>query len=235
MNETYDYIVVGGGTAGLCVAARLTENPEVKVAVLEAGSDRMDDPQVYTPSLYPTLIGREKYDWCYQSVPQPNAANKSYSMPRGRLLGGSSGINYLMYVRGSKADYDGWESLGNKGWGWEGMVPYFRKHQTLDPLENAPKNPQFMPHAEKEKWHGSDGPIHTSFNDHYEVCRPGLWHEVLLLTLWAAVRGRVRHFPTHSMILLTVLASVPQHTKLAASLARSRTPGLETTWVSTRL
>lgn len=90
-------------------------------------------------------------------------------MPRGKLLGGSSGINYLMYVRGSRADYDGWESLGNKGWGWDGMVPYFKKHQTLDPLENAPQNPQFMPHAEKEKYHGTDGPIHTSFNDHYEV------------------------------------------------------------------
>lgn len=104
--EDFDYVIVGGGTAGLCVAARLTENPDVRVGVLEAGADRMDDPQVYTPSLYPTLIGREKYDWCFQSVEQPTAANKKYSMPRGKLLGGSSGINYLMYVRGSKEDYD---------------------------------------------------------------------------------------------------------------------------------
>ena len=96
--QSYDYVIVGGGTAGLCVAARLTENPDVKVGVLEAGADRMDDPQVYTPSLYPTLIGREKYDWCFQSVEQPDAAAKSYSMPRGKLLGGSSGINYLMHV-----------------------------------------------------------------------------------------------------------------------------------------
>ena len=153
--------IVGGGTAGLVVAARLTENPDVKVGVIEAGQNLMDDPQVYTPGYYPTMIGREKYDWCFQSEPVPTAGNKTYSMPRGRLLGGSSGINYLMYVRGSRADYDGWEALGNKGWGWEGMVPYFKKHQTLDPLENAPKNPQFMPHAEKEKWHGTNGPIHT--------------------------------------------------------------------------
>lgn len=69
VNQEYDYIVVGGGTAGCVVAARLTENPNVKVGVLEAGLNRMDDPQISTPSLYPTLIGRENYDWCFQSIP----------------------------------------------------------------------------------------------------------------------------------------------------------------------
>jgi len=166
--QEYDYIVVGGGTAGLCVAARLTENPNVKVGVLEAGANRMDDPQVYTPSLYPTLIGREKYDWCFQSEPQPHAGNKSMSQPRGKVLGGSSAINYLMYVRGSREDYDAWESLGNKGWGWEGMLPYFKKSQCYDAANKQPSNPQWMPIAARERYHGSDGPIHTSFNDYYE-------------------------------------------------------------------
>lgn len=95
-DQKFDYVIVGGGTAGLCVAARLTENPDVTVGVVEAGADRMDDPAVYTPSLYPTLIGRDKYDWCFQSEIQESAGNKTYSMPRGKLLGGSSGINYLM-------------------------------------------------------------------------------------------------------------------------------------------
>ncbi|EME81122.1 Non-catalytic module family CDH [Pseudocercospora fijiensis CIRAD86] len=166
--QEYDYIVVGGGTAGLCVAARLTENDKVKVGVLEAGKNLMDDPQISTPSSYPTLIGREKYDWCFESEPVPTAGNKTYSMPRGRALGGSSAINYLMYVRGSRNDYDGWASLGNKGWGWDDMLPYFKKHQTLDPPEKESPNKQFMPAAAKEKYHGSNGPIHTSFNDYYE-------------------------------------------------------------------
>lgn len=169
LNDTFDYVIVGGGTAGLCVAVRLTENPNVRVGVLEAGSNRMDDPQITTPSLYPTLIGREKYDWCYNSIPQPALNGKTMSQPRGKVLGGSSAINYLMYVRGSREDYDAWESLGNQGWGWEGMLPYFKKHQTLDLTEKTRKDDVYMPHAAKEKYHGTEGPIHTSFNDYYEV------------------------------------------------------------------
>lgn len=101
VSQKYDFIVVGGGTAGLCVAARLTEDPNITVGVLEAGENRMNDAAVSTPGMYPTLIGRPEYDWCMTSVEQPNAGGKVYSMPRGKLLGGSSGINYLMYVRGS--------------------------------------------------------------------------------------------------------------------------------------
>lgn len=197
--QKYDYVVVGGGTAGCVIAARLTEDPNITVGVIEAGENRMDDKNVMTPSLYPTMVGK----LAHMTRTTPNTltrlagksttgvcpvplspmlvsnlilmcestltrlGNKVYSMPRGKLLGGSSGINYLMYVRGSKGDYDGWESMGNKGWGWNGMAPYFRKHQTLD--DNLPHHddPQFMPHAGKSDFHGSDGPIHTSFNDWY--------------------------------------------------------------------
>lgn len=165
--QKYDYVVVGGGTAGCVVAARLTEDPQITVGVIEAGENRMNDPNVATPSLYPTLIGRPQYDWCMSSVAQPHAGNKVYSMPRGKVLGGSSAINYLMYVRGSKGDYDGWESMGNKGWGWSGLLPYFKKHQTFDKNEPHHSEPQFMPIAGAKDYHGTDGPIHTSFNDWY--------------------------------------------------------------------
>lgn len=73
-----------------------------------------------------------------------------------------------MYVRGSRADYDGWKDLGNEGWGWDDLVPYFRKHQTIDPPETNHPDPQFMPYSATDDHHGRDGPIHTSFNDHYE-------------------------------------------------------------------
>lgn len=166
LSQKYDFLVVGGGTAGCCIAARLSENPHINVGMIEAGRNLMNDVNVSTPSLYPTLIGREEYDWCMKSTPQPNAGGKVYSMPRGKGLGGSSAINYLMYVRGSRKDYDGWaEICGDEAWGWEGMARYFRKHQTLDRTEVRSKDPLFMPHGEVEKWHGTDGPIHTSFND----------------------------------------------------------------------
>ncbi|ORY00893.1 hypothetical protein BCR34DRAFT_637732 [Clohesyomyces aquaticus] len=154
-----EYVVVGGGTAGLVVAARLTKNPDVTVGVIEAVANRMDDKRISTPSLYPTLISRETFDWCMSSIPQPNAGGKTYSLPRMKVLGGSSAINYLMYVRGSRKDYDSWAALGNEGWGWDDVVPYFQK---------APDS--------RHKYHGTDGPIHTSFNDYYmpleeEFCR----------------------------------------------------------------
>jgi choline dehydrogenase-like flavoprotein len=129
----------------------------------------MDDKQVSTPCFYPSLIGRPEYDWCMSSILQPNAGGKTYSMPRGRVLGGSSAINYLTYVRGSRKDHESWAELENRGWGWDDLVPYFRKHQTLDITDAAalPKDKQFMPYAAREKYRVNDGPIHTSFNDYY--------------------------------------------------------------------
>ncbi|KAK5064340.1 hypothetical protein LTR84_000173 [Exophiala bonariae] len=167
-SQDYDFIVVGGGTAGLVIAARLTEDPNITVAVLEAGQNRMEDKNVSTPSLYPTMIGRPEYDWCMTSIPQPNAGNKVYSMPRGKLLGGSSGINYLMVVRPSAGDLDGWNSMpGISGWDFKSMVPYFRKYHRIDRTESSAKKPSFMPAAESEEYYSKDGPIHSSFNEWY--------------------------------------------------------------------
>jgi choline dehydrogenase-like flavoprotein len=124
-----------------------------------------------------------------------------------------------MYVRGSRADYDGWESLGNKGWGWEGMAPYFRKHQVYDPNGDVHPDKQFMPYAAKENHHGNDGPIHTSFNDYYEVSLFRPRSPKAQLTIAS----------------LSSTISAKQHTKSAASPARSSTRGLAITWGSTQV
>jgi choline dehydrogenase-like flavoprotein len=142
--QSYNYVVIGGDIVGLVIAARLTENPSVTVGVIEAGQNRMDNKRISTPCLYPSLNGRPEYDWCMTSTPQSGAGGKTYSMPRGK-------------------------ELGNKGGGWDDLVLYFRKHQTLDIPDAAdlPEDKQFMPYATREKYHENDGPIHTSFNDYY--------------------------------------------------------------------
>jgi choline dehydrogenase-like flavoprotein len=155
----YDFVIVGGGTAGLAVAARLSENPDVTVGVLEAGKNLVDTPGVFTQ-----LLGNAEYDWKFKTVPQ--ADGKSHHIPRGKLLGGSSGINYMMYVRGSQQDYDDWAVLAeDPSWGSEKMNQYMRKHQTLDPVDEAVAHRSAMPYVDKN--HGTSGPVHTSFNDSF--------------------------------------------------------------------
>jgi choline dehydrogenase-like flavoprotein len=162
LKHEYDFIIVGGGTAGLTLAARLTENPDVTVGVLEAGKNKLDDFLVDTPGLFTQLLGNEEYDWKFKTVPQPNG--KEYHIPRGKMLGGTSGINFLMYVRGSTQDYDDWAILADDpSWGSEKMHHYMRKHQTLHHIDENIAHRTSMPFVAEN--HGTSGPIHTSFND----------------------------------------------------------------------
>jgi choline dehydrogenase-like flavoprotein len=164
LKHEYDFVIVGGGTAGLAVAARLTENPDVTVGVLEAGKNKLDDFLVDTPGVFTQLLGNDEYDWKFMTVPQSNG--KEYHIPRGKLLGGSSGINYMMYVRGSTQDYDDWAILADDpSWGSDIMNQYMRKHQTLDPVDDAVAHRTAMPYVDKH--HGTSGPVHTSFNDFF--------------------------------------------------------------------
>ncbi|CEL58749.1 Choline dehydrogenase OS=Staphylococcus saprophyticus subsp, saprophyticus (strain ATCC 15305 / DSM 20229) GN=betA PE=3 SV=1 [Rhizoctonia solani AG-1 IB] len=103
----FDYVLVGGGTAGLTIAARLSEDPETTVGVIEAGDYFPDDPLINTPSLGLALSGNATYDWLFKSVPQVNVSKRAIDLPRGKMLGGSSGINGMVFDRGSKSEYDG--------------------------------------------------------------------------------------------------------------------------------
>lgn len=97
--QEYDYIIVGGGTAGLVVAARLSENEDVTVGIIEAGKNKLDDPLVDTPAMFLQMFGNPDYDWKYMTTPQNGAKGKNaHHIVRGKMLGGSSGINYMMYV-----------------------------------------------------------------------------------------------------------------------------------------
>lgn len=120
VNCSYDYVVIGGGTAGLVVAARLSENPNLTVAVIEAGPSAKGDERIDVPANIGTPIGSE-LDWKVNTVPQRFSNDVVYNWPRGKVLGGSSALNFLVWDRAAKAEYDAWESLGNQGWNWNSI------------------------------------------------------------------------------------------------------------------
>ncbi|KAJ4390760.1 hypothetical protein N0V93_004358 [Gnomoniopsis smithogilvyi] len=164
--QPYDYIVVGGGTSGLVVASRLTEDPNVSVLVIEAGGDKSQDPFVNTPGFMGALYGKEEYDWNFSSVPQHTLNNRVINQCRGKMLGGSSSLNFLMMVYPSRAILDTWGALGNKDWNFETMAPYFRKFaRTHLPTEAAKKNCHmdgvYDPLISKDE----SGPLDLSFGE----------------------------------------------------------------------
>jgi choline dehydrogenase len=123
MTEAYDYVVVGAGSAGSAVAGRLSENPDASVAVIEAGPPA-HGRLFQIPGLFSRLL-KSHFDWDFETEPEPWLGRRRAFLPRGRVVGGSSSLNTMLYVRGNRADYDGWEALGASGWSYEDVLPFF--------------------------------------------------------------------------------------------------------------
>ena len=147
--QEFDYVIVGGGSGGSTLAARLSENPKVSVCLLEAGGQG-DSTLVRTPAAVVVMMpGRGKINnWAFQTVPQPGLLGRSGYQPRGRALGGSSAINAMLYVRGQRQDYDGWANMGCEGWDWDSVLPYFKKSESNQWGADA--------------YHGDSGPLQVS-------------------------------------------------------------------------
>jgi choline dehydrogenase len=141
----YDYIIVGAGSAGCVLAYRLTEDPETRVLLLEAGG-RDSAPNIHIPAAFSKLFKTE-HDWDYTTTPQDHLNGRELYVPRGKVLGGSSSINAMIYVRGNPEDYDGWARRGNDGWSYQEVLPYFKKSEAN---ENGPS-----------AYHGARGPLHV--------------------------------------------------------------------------
>jgi len=152
---SYDYIVVGAGSAGSVVAARLSADRRCRVLLLEAGR-RSKDLRIRTPGLVATLW-RTKFDWGFHTEPQKHMDRRRNYWPRGKVLGGTSCLNYMIYMRGHRADYDGWRDLGNEGWGYDDVLPFFKRseHNTRGA----------DPH------HGAHGLLGVSDVSESEICR----------------------------------------------------------------
>lgn len=126
--NTYDYIVVGAGSAGSVLANRLSADPKNRVLVLEAGG-KDDWIWFHIPVGYLFAIGNPRSDWCFKTAAEPGLNGRSLSYPRGKVIGGSSAINAMIYMRGQAGDYDHWRQLGLKGWGWDNVLPVFKRHE----------------------------------------------------------------------------------------------------------
>lgn len=125
----FDYVIIGAGSAGCVLANRLSDGGKFQVALLEAGG-RDSSPWIHIPVGYFKTMGNPKTDWGYETEPDPGLNGRALKWPRGRVLGGSSSINGLLYVRGQAADYDHWRQLGNAGWGWEDVLPLFKRAES---------------------------------------------------------------------------------------------------------
>ncbi|MFT3721717.1 GMC family oxidoreductase [Pseudorhodoferax sp.] len=150
--ETYDYIVVGAGSSGCVVASRLSEDPSLRVLLIEAGG-AMDDFWVSTPAGMAKLFGSQRFNWRFKTAPVPTLGGRQVQWDRGKGLGGSSSINGMIYMRGQPEDYDQWAREGNAGWGWNDVLPYFKRSENNARGANA--------------FHGNQGPL--SVTDPVEV------------------------------------------------------------------
>lgn len=145
----YDYVIVGAGSAGSVVANRLVSaDPSIEVLLLEAGGEDTR-PEIFIPAALPTLFGTE-IDWAYQTEPEPGLDDRRIYHPRGKVLGGSSAINGMIYIRGSRHDFDRWEAAGNTGWGYQQVLPYFIRAESNS--------------RGADRYHGGDGPLVVSDN-----------------------------------------------------------------------
>jgi choline dehydrogenase len=167
--DTFDYVIIGAGSAGAVVAARLTEDPSISVLLLEAGGEDEGD-EIKIPAAFSTLF-KTRWDWNYQTTEQKQLNNRRAYWPRMKALGGCSSMNAMIYIRGNRIDYDGWrDEYGARGWGYDDVLPYFIKAEHNTRLGSP--------------YHGQSGPLHVE--------DPRFTHELTHAWVDSAVSGGLK-------------------------------------------
>ncbi|MBM08413.1 MAG: choline dehydrogenase [Magnetovibrio sp.] len=147
MEASYDYVIIGAGSAGCTLANRLSADPEVKVFMIEAGGED-HSPWIHVPVGFVKTMVDPSVNWLFDTEPEPNLNNRQIPIPRGKVLGGSSSINGMIYVRGQARDYDVWAQLGNRGWSYNDVLPYFKRSETRE--------------GGGDEFHGEQGPLNVA-------------------------------------------------------------------------
>ncbi|KAF8171014.1 GMC oxidoreductase [Mycena galopus ATCC 62051] len=160
VDKTFDYVICGGGTAGLALAARLTEDPSITVAVLEAGEHNIGESLIDVPGQFGQTFGNLKFDWSFPTMTQKHSLNKSYLWQRGKGLGGSSAMNFYAWTKPPAGDVDAIEALGNPGWNWAEYSKYTRISETFHVAQK--EQTDLYPHSHNPAFRGDSGPIQVT-------------------------------------------------------------------------